>query len=85
MKSREEMKDLLDKSQVWPGEYTFKFIVPKDHLLEAHALFDGEKTMDRQSSNGRYVGVSLTKTMQSADEVLEIYERARSIPGLIAL
>lgn len=85
MKSREEMKELLDKSQTWPGEYTFKFIVPKDQLLEAHALFNGEKTNDRQSSNGRYVGVSLTKLVKSAEEVLEVYDRARFIPGLIAL
>jgi putative lipoic acid-binding regulatory protein len=79
------MRALLDNSQQWPGEYTFKFIVPKDQLLETHALFGGEKTQDRQSSNGRYVGVSITKVMDSADAVLEIYDKARAIPGLIAL
>lgn len=85
MKTRDEMKALLDQSQTWPGEYTFKFIVPKDQLLETHALFGGEKTTDRQSSNGRYVGVSLTKVMPSAEAVLDIYDRAKEIPGLIAL
>lgn len=79
------MKALLDQNHTWPSEYTFKFIVPKDQLLEAHALFSGERTQDRQSSNGRYVGVSITKTMASAEAVLEIYDRAKVIPGLIAL
>jgi putative lipoic acid-binding regulatory protein len=85
MKSRDEYKDILDHHHEWPTDYTFKFIVPKDSVKDVHAMFPGQTTQDRPSSGGKWVAVTFTKRVASADEILQIYDQARKIPHITAL
>ncbi|OFZ21622.1 MAG: hypothetical protein A2X94_00350 [Bdellovibrionales bacterium GWB1_55_8] len=87
--SDQRFKDILDSGHKWPGDYLFKFIVTQQSLSLASALFQStSKNCElsfRQSANGKYVSISFTLLMNSGDEVLAIYRRARAIPGVIAL
>ena len=85
MDSFKPFKDKLDQEHSWPGIYLFKFVVPKDKKEALIAEFPEESFTEKQSKSGNYISFSLKKTMQSSDEVVEIYIRARKIEGLIAL
>ena len=85
MRSRQEMKDLLDNHHQWPEKYTFKFIVPADQIDSVRGMFNDDPREERPSANGKYVSLTVHKTMPSSDSVLDIYDTAAKIPGLIAL
>ena len=85
MRSRQEMKDLLDAHHKWPAPYTFKFIVPAEKIDAVRALFQDDPREERPSSNGRYVSLTVARSMASSDAVLAVYDEAAKIPGLIAL
>ena len=83
--SREEFKAILDQEHQWPGWYLFKFIVPRGKGDEVVALFPNAKTSIKASSKGNYRSVTSKMMMLSSQEVLDIYERAAEIEGVIAL
>ena len=72
----------------WPRVYFFKFIIPSDNkkLALIQALFSDEAQVSiKQSSKGNYVSVSAKELMLSADKVINRYEKASEIEGVIAL
>ncbi len=78
-------KLLLDSQHEWPCEYGFKFIVPTTELQNLRALFTAGETMsERPSKGGKYTSLTLKTTVDSSDAVLEIYDRVRCIPGIMA-
>lgn len=83
--SWQNLKALLEKRHTWPGEYTFKFVIKKELLPDMSALFPQETFKIRESANGTYLSITLTRRMHNPDEVLKIYQKASTIPGLIAL
>jgi len=85
----EKLKAALDQVHNWPSVYPFKFIVPSENqkIAMVEALFNAETaqiTM-RQSKNGKYTSITAKEIMTSGEAVLELYEEARKIKGLIAL
>ena len=82
------LKEKLDKAGDWPRVYFFKFIVPSDNhkLAQVEALFGAEAQVSlKQSSKGNFVSVSAKELMLSSDGVIERYEAAAKIEGLMAL
>ncbi len=82
-----KLKEQLDL-QEWPGVFMFKFIIPNEpeHLAKTTALFD--ETADLKfhpSKNGKYVSVSVKEMMLDTQSIIEKYEKATLIKGLIAL
>jgi hypothetical protein len=75
----------LDEHHSWPTVYIFKFIVPKGKETELKALFPMHTSTDKASTQGNYISVTFQMMMPSSDAVIEIYQRASSIEGLIAL
>ncbi|MEN9743566.1 MAG: hypothetical protein RLZZ65_1371 [Bacteroidota bacterium] len=76
------------EQQEWPSLYLFKFIVPNDnqHLAQVSALFDiNSEVVFHESQTGKYVSVSAKEVMLSAQAVIDVYERAAVIPGIISL
>ena len=70
----------------WPNVYLFKFIVPNDnqHMALVSALFDEHADITyHQSGKGTYVSVK--EVMLSVDSIIEIYEKAAQIKGVISL
>ena len=74
--------------QEWPSVYLFKFIVENtpEKLAQASALFDGTAEINfHTSSNEKYVSVSAKEMMIDVDSIIDKYNRASGIEGLVAL
>lgn len=84
----ERWKNLLDEHHRWPVEYTFKFVVPERSRIALESALHEERTrgqwQTRASSRGKYVSITLRIPMSSSDAVLAVYEKARTVDGLIA-
>ena len=75
----------LDEHYSWPALYIFKFIVPIGKEVDLKNLFPLHTSNDKLSTQGKYVSVTFNMMMPSSDAVIEIYERASTVEGLIAL
>lgn len=77
------------EQQEWPNVYFFKFIVPNDDekLALVIALFDdeGADLTLHPSKTGKYVSVSAKEFMLNVDSIIEKYEKAAQIKGVISL
>jgi hypothetical protein len=83
-----ELRKKLDEAGDWPRVYFFKFIIPSDNkkLAQVEALFGNEADVKiKQSHKGNYVSVSAKELMLSSEGVIERYEKAGKIEGLMAL
>lgn len=84
----EKIRSMLWAQQKWPGIYYFKFIVPNDgvklELVKKLFLAEDDITY-RTSSDIRYISVSCKKWMKNPDAVLDFYQAASKIEGVIAL
>ena len=78
-------KNKLDSHYAWPSIYTFKFIVPKGKEVEVRKMFPMHNPTERSSKNGNYISFTVQMMMPSAEAVIEIYESASTIDGIIAL
>jgi putative lipoic acid-binding regulatory protein len=83
----DSLKSKLD-NEVFPSVYLFKFILPSDNakVSQLLSLFGTENKQNiRPSKNGNYVSVSVEELMLSADAVIEKYEQANKIKGVMSL
>ncbi len=85
MDSFSAFKEKLDQEHSWPGIYIFKFVVPSAKQDELREVFPEETFTERKSKAGNYISFTLKKTINSSDEVVDIYLKAKEIEGLIAL
>ncbi len=82
------LRDHLTKDFIWPSVYMFKFIAPADNRIFAllHDLFPHQADFtNRHSAGGKYVSITVKEMMLSAEEVIERYEKASAIEGVIVL
>ena len=75
----------LDESCVWPGIYTFKFIMKTEVVAGFSTLLAGHRYTTRASGEGRHTAVTAELFMESSAEVIAIYRKAAQFPGVIAL
>ncbi len=72
----------------WPLKYMFKFIVPNEDgkveqvkaLLPEHGEFSFKHT-----SNLKYIAITCVATMNNADDIIDITEKADRIEGVLIL
>ena len=83
--SGEEFIRILDQEHQWPTWYMFKFIVPRGKEDLVVALFPEGEASVKASSKGKYRSVTAKIVMASGQEVLDIYEKAYHIEGVLAL
>ncbi len=84
----EKLREQLSVHYTWPTVYMFKFIAPADNRIFAmlHDLFPHQAEFtNRHSSGGKYVSITVKEMMLSADEVIERYQKASAIEGVIVL
>ena len=81
----EGLRTKLAESQSWPGDYTFKFIVPEEQLEPLKVVFEGREISTRPSKTGKYISLTSTVRMDSSTAVIDLYRETEGIPGLIAL
>lgn len=84
-KSSSHFRELLDATYNWPAEYSFKFIVPIDSINELLVFFPKDKVIKKPSSQGNYISITVTRMIQSTDEILELYQKISSVKKIISL
>lgn len=77
--------EVLRAEVVFPSYYYFKFIVKFDNKEQVIDLFKPDPYEITPSSKGSYVSISSQKLVKSAEEIVDIYVKASSIDGVIAL
>ncbi|MCH7397904.1 DUF493 domain-containing protein [Belliella sp. DSM 107340] len=82
---KEAFKEKLEAQMTFPALYMFKFIVLTGQEHEVAALLPNNDMELKNSSQGKYVSVTIRAMMASSDAVLDVYERASKIEGVIAL
>jgi putative lipoic acid-binding regulatory protein len=75
----------LDQHYAWPSLYMFKFIVPTGKEADVKKLFPKHTSSEKHSKEGKYISVTVQMMMPSSEAVVEVYEQASAIDGLIAL
>ena len=81
-------EQLLD-SQEWPGRYLFKFILRIGEVEES-ALTDLFRDIQckisrKTSSKQTFISITIAAEMRHPDQVIGIYKKAQSFPGVITL
>ena len=81
-----KIKELLESEENFPLRYVFKFIVPTSSLSKILALFPEEKELStKPSAKGNYISVTIVRIVDSADEVLKVYESVSVVDGVLSL
>jgi uncharacterized protein len=78
-------REKLESHYAWPALYTFKFIVPTGKEEEVKNLFPNHTTSEKLSKNGKYTSITINMMMPSSNAVIEVYQAASVIEGLLAL
>jgi len=74
--------------QEWPNVYLFKFIVPNtpQALAQVTALFSDLSEINfNESKTGKYISVGAKELMLNVDSIIEVYNNAAKIEGIISL
>ncbi|GCC52598.1 DUF493 domain-containing protein [Chryseotalea sanaruensis] len=81
----DSFREKLNQHYQWPTAYMFKFIVPSGKEPAVKNMFPSEDITEKLSANGKYISVTVQLKMNSAEEVIAIYQKASKVEGLIAL
>jgi uncharacterized protein len=85
----ERLKIELERNQIWPAEYLFKFIVPTndDKIQAVQTAFDGMGAVIKttKSKNAKYTSLSINVMMSDANAVIAKYIEVSGIEGIISL
>ena len=74
--------------QEWPDVYMFKFIVPainKQIALVESKFTDDAVLYQKESSNGKYISITIKEVMLNPESVIDKYKEMKGIEGLMAL
>ncbi|MFL5765630.1 MAG: DUF493 family protein [Bacteroidia bacterium] len=84
----EKLKEQLNKEKSWPLIYMFKFIIPSDNrkIALVEAKFSDEAVItQKESSNGKYISITVKEVMLDADSIISKYKEMEGIEGLMSL
>lgn len=85
---RQRLRERLDQVHEWPGVYMFKFIFEpsEERMALISALFSPESEVLRKySTGGKYLSITVTEVMMNADDVIDRYDKASEVEGVIVL
>lgn len=85
-----KLKGYLEENHNFPENYLYKFILQnndKDRLGELYQVFDGLEysISTKESSNGKYISISISCFVLDADQVIRLYKEVAKIEGIIML
>ncbi len=88
-KTFEELRKKLEESITsFPYIYMFKFIIKSDNKTMAlvEVIFDDDADIiQKQSTKGNYISITVKQVVMSVDEIISIYEKAAEIEGVMSL
>ena len=81
------LKEKLESVEKFPGVYNFKFIITGglDKIQDLRAILPNDEFIEQPSKTGKYVSITVKKTMQNADEVIAVYKQVGNIKGIMIL
>ena len=82
---RKKLEESIDS---FPYIYMFKFIIKSDNRTMAlvEVIFDDDADIiQKQSTKGNFVSITVKQVVMSVDEIISIYEKAAEIEGVISL
>lgn len=84
-----KLLNTLEETTKFPSPYLYKFIVPAngEGVKDLESIFDptNAKIDTKPSKTGKYIAVSIKLTVQSAQQVIDLYKKAATISGIISL
>lgn len=81
-------KKLGESITSFPYVYMFKFIIKADNKTMAlvEVIFDDDADIiQKQSTKGNFVSITVKQVVMSVDEIIAIYEKAAEIEGVMSL
>jgi len=81
-------KKLEESIFSFPYVYMFKFIIKSDNktMVLVKVLFeDDADIIQKQSTKGNYMSITVKQVVMNVDEIISIYEKASKIEGVISL
>ncbi len=81
-------KKLGESGMTFPYIYMFKFIIKADNKTMAlvEVIFDDDADIiQKQSTKGNYISITVKQVVMSIDEIIAIYEKAAEIEGVMSL
>ena len=85
LNSNSTFKEKLEMETSFPSLYMFKFIVPSGKESEIGALLPNNEMVLKSSSQGKYVSATIKAMMRDSQSIIDVYEKASKIKGVIAL
>jgi putative lipoic acid-binding regulatory protein len=86
-KEYDKLREQLNIEANWPMVYMFKFIVPADNrkIALVESKFSDEAVItQKESSNGKYISITVKEVMLNADTIIDQYKQMSDIEGLMA-
>lgn len=84
----DELRKKLEETVTsFPYIYMFKFIIKADNKTMAlvEVIFDDDADIiQKQSTKGNYVSITVKQVVMSVDEIISIYEKAAEIEGVMS-
>lgn len=84
----DNLRKELNKHNNWPMLYMFKFIIPAESqkiaLIESH-FSDEAVIAKKESTNGKYMSITIREVMLNADSIIAKYKEMEGIEGIISL
>lgn len=85
----DELKKKLEESITsFPYIYMFKFIIKSDNKTMAlvEVIFDNDaEIIQKQSTKGNFISITVKQVVMSVDEIISIYEKSAEIEGVMSL
>ena len=85
----DELRKKLEESIIsFPYIYMFKFIIKADNKTMAlvEVIFDDDADIiQKQSTKGNFISITVKQVVMNIDEIISIYEKAAEIEGVMSL
>ena len=83
-----KFKQKLVETTSFPSVYMFKFIIKSDNrsIALVENLFGAETDiLTKESEKGKYTSITAKQVVMNVEEILDIYQKASVIRGIIFL
>lgn len=80
-----KFKNTLELTHQFPTEFKFKFVLKKENRDELVALLNLVDFQEKDSAQGNYVSINFISKVLNSDSIVEIYQKAATIKGIILL
>ena len=81
----DKFKQTLEENESFPCDYLFKFVVKAATKAQFRELFSEFEMNERPSKNGNFISMTFSAKVSTSSEIIDIYQKAAKIEGIISL